>query len=206
MKSILSLVCVAFFATFAYAGEGKLEDTVDMWSMGCKEDSCLMTIEKATRESSPNHDFFVLGIRVVKVGGKPASFVFLPASNPEQTRVAFIFYDIQKNEPRLVTRASTAFLTQPCSTPNECKRVFDGAVVPQLPGKGEGSELNLWEAMNTHAMLLILQFSPQREVHRSALISLFPFRKAAGELWQSYQQSANPAVQGTLRDKAAQRP
>lgn len=206
MKSILSLVCVAFFATFAYANERKLEDAVDMWSMVCKEDSCLMTIEKPTRESFPNHDFFVLGMRVAKVGGKPVSFVFLPASNPEQTRVAFIFYDIQKGEPRLVTRASTAFLTQPCSTPNECKRVFDGAVVPQLPDKGESPELNLWEAMNTHEMLLILQFSAQRVVHRSALISLFPFRKGAEELWQSYLQSANPSVQGTLRDKTPQPP
>ena len=197
------IVCISFFATFAHADEAKLEETVDLWSTRCKDDDCLMTLDKATKESAPNLDYFTLGIRVSKTSGKPAYLVFIPASNPDPTRVAFVFYDIQQAEPRLIVRASAAFLTQPCSTPNQCKRVFEGAVIPPMPGKNEAPEMNLWEAMNTHAMLLVLQFSPNREIHRSALISLFPFRKAAGEIWRLYQLNTTPAADGTPPDNSA---
>lgn len=181
-----SLATMLFFGLAAFSGVAHADDfvnKVDAWEKACDGSVCTLTLYKDMKEAKGESDYFGLGLKVYQDTKKPDYFVFSVPPQAQSSQIILSFQDLERAPTKLVAREITSFVIKPCPSRKDCKVSFPNAVItPNF--NGTFKPLDIWEALHTRQLLLIMMVSQidGERVERSALISLPAFRHVASEL------------------------
>jgi len=176
----LILLALLSVAVICRAEEKDITLVVDAWEKQCSQEFCTLTLFKDMKGAKSDKEYFTLGFKISRTTEKPDFFVFSVPPNPQSTVIILDLVDLEASSSgfKAVPKRSASFTTRPCAVRNDCKLLFDHAVLPGNLLMFPAREVDLWEALTTHTILLIRQaYSVNGEnIERSALISLAAFK------------------------------